>query len=125
MGTDFGLTTSISCCLLIFVPINFGHFLQSEMLSERERTHQKMISRIGQVSFCSQLLQQTKWFLSWRFQLSAKGIHVIDHSFIPCVAGTAITYIIFLFQLAAEEMDDLHKSVFTNNSTVLLTKHYN
>ncbi|CAG7729038.1 unnamed protein product [Allacma fusca] len=78
-----------------------------------------MVSRVGQLSFSSKDLHLTKWFLSWRFQLSAKGIHVIDHSFIPWVAGTALTYIVFLYQLTANEKDELNKFDVTNNSGIL------
>ncbi|CAG7822713.1 unnamed protein product [Allacma fusca] len=49
------------------------------------------------------MVELTKWFLDWRFRLTAKEIYVLNHSLFTVVMGTTITYIIFIVQLQADE----------------------
>ncbi|CAG7727904.1 unnamed protein product, partial [Allacma fusca] len=104
-GAAFGATGALSCIFLVILIANFGHFFETQLESVRERVKRAAIYPEEKSFHFSNksLTELTNWFLDCKFKLTAKGIHDLNHSVIPMVISSTISYIIFIFQLQNDE----------------------
>ncbi|CAG7821835.1 unnamed protein product [Allacma fusca] len=117
---DFKLSTSITLFIegvaLILFLATFGEFLQVEIEKSIEVIADAMgTTKCKNDNQSQKLLIWSEWFLQWKWCPNARHLFEVNHTLIPAVIGTVLTYFIFMFQLRISEIEGMK----TYNSTTI------
>ncbi|CAG7722750.1 unnamed protein product [Allacma fusca] len=79
-----------------------GNSMQEQILKGREEVRNTLASERSQIN--TDLIETAKWMCNWEWKLAPYNLFVVNNHMIIAACGTALTQIIFLFQLKMSEV---------------------